>query len=93
MNTLPLIPSVNQEKNSLVNVFNTMIDGIQQLAVNARDLHNFLKVGRDFSTWIKERINQYVFVENQDYILTFTKTGERKNVVMTEYHLTGGKKV
>lgn len=71
-----------------VNVFNANIDGISQLAVNARELHSFLNVGRDFSNWIKGRINQYVFVENQDYIVTLAKTGERKNVVMTEYHLT-----
>lgn len=44
-------------------------------AVNARDLHNCLGVGRDFSTWIKQRIAKYSFVENIDYI-TLTKTGE-----------------
>lgn len=45
-------------------------------AVNARELHRFLKVGRDFSTWIKERINQYEFVENQDYqILSYDYKG------------------
>jgi phage anti-repressor protein len=30
-------------------------------------LHAFLSVGRDFSTWIKDRIKQYSFVENQDF--------------------------
>lgn len=50
-------------------------------AVNARELHNFLKVGRDFSTWIKERINQYKFVENQDYqILSYDYKGNLLNI-------------
>jgi anti-repressor protein len=55
--------------------------------VNARELHEFLKVGRDFTTWIKDRINKYGFVEGMDYIVTFTKTGERSNVVKHEYIL------
>lgn len=35
--------------------------------VNARDLHRVLEVGRDFSTWIKERIEKYNFIEGKDY--------------------------
>lgn len=38
-----------------------------QRAVNARDLHAFLESKQDFSTWIKNRIEQYGFIENQDY--------------------------
>jgi len=45
-------------------------------------------VGKDFSNWIEGRIEQYDFIEDQDYILTLAKTGERRNVLMTEYHLT-----
>ena len=36
--------------------------------VNARDLHAFLEVGRDFSSWIKNRIEVYGFAENVDYV-------------------------
>ena len=36
--------------------------------VNARDLHAFLEVGRDFSNWIKNRIEAYGFAENVDYV-------------------------
>lgn len=94
MNTiqLPLQPTLVD--NPLVNVFNTMIDGIQQLAVNARDLHSFLKVGRDFSNWIKGRINQYVFVENQDFITVQSLSSpdlanaKSRSQVRIEYHLT-----
>lgn len=56
--------------------------------VNARELYEFLKVGRDFSTWIKKRIGKYGFEENNDYILTLTRTGERKNVTRHDYYLT-----
>ena len=35
--------------------------------VSARELHEFLEVGRDFSTWIKERIEKYHFEEGKDY--------------------------
>lgn len=35
--------------------------------VNARDLYNFLEVKSDFNNWIKNRIRDYNFVENQDF--------------------------
>lgn len=35
--------------------------------VNARDLHQTLEVGRDFSTWVKERVAKYGFVDGVDY--------------------------
>jgi len=56
--------------------------------ISARELHINLNVGKDFTTWIKNRISKYRFENNQDYILTFTKIGERKNVVKHEYYLT-----
>jgi len=37
--------------------------------VDAKELHAFLGVGRDFSNWIKARINRYDFDEGFDYIL------------------------
>lgn len=49
-------------------------DGVAQ-TVNARDLHSFLRVGKDFSTWIKDRIEQYQFIENKDF-LVFPDSGE-----------------
>ena len=44
-------------------------------SVDARELHAFLGVGRDFSTWIKQRIKEYDFVESTDFII-FLETGE-----------------
>lgn len=48
-------------------------DGLD--TVNARDLHQFLEVGKDFSSWIKSRIEKYDFIEGEDYLLT--KIGEQ----------------
>lgn len=45
--------------------------------VNAQELHKTLGVARDFSTWIKGRIKQYCFIENQDYT---TKWNVLKNI-------------
>lgn len=58
--------------NQLIEI-NTSEAGIK--TVNARDLHAFLEVGKDFSSWIKSRIEQYGFSEGADYLLT--KTGEQ----------------
>lgn len=35
--------------------------------VNARELHEFLENKRQFADWIKQRINQYGFVEGEDF--------------------------
>lgn len=43
--------------------------------VSARELHEGLRVRRDYTTWIKGRIDKYGFEENIDYIV-FTKNGE-----------------
>ncbi|MBE2896240.1 antA/AntB antirepressor family protein [Pasteurellaceae bacterium HPA106] len=41
--------------------------------VNARNLHKALQVGRDYSNWIKGRIDEVGFLKEQDYI-TVQKT-------------------
>lgn len=35
--------------------------------VNLRHVHQWLEVGRDYSTWIKARIQEYGWVEGRDY--------------------------
>lgn len=56
-------------------------------AVNARELHAFLKSRQDFSTWIKNRIADYDFVENQDFV-RFHKKMEANNATLIEYAIT-----
>lgn len=60
-----------------------------QQAVSARDLHRFLESKRDFSNWIKDRIEKYGFIENQDFEV-FNNFGENPNGgrPLTEYALT-----
>lgn len=56
--------------------------------VNARELHEFLGVGKVFAAWIQDRIQQYEFVEGVDYVVTVSKTGIRKNVTQKDYFIT-----
>lgn len=56
-------------------------------AVNARELHAFLKSRQDFSTWIKNRIADYDFVENQDFV-RFHKKMEANNATLIEYAIS-----
>lgn len=57
-------------ENNLIPITTASIGGDQQQGVNARDLHQFLEVGKDFSNWIKDRINQFDFVEGVDFVKT-----------------------
>ena len=60
--------------------------GCLKQTVNARELHAFLEVKSRFNDWVKNRINECRFIENQDFV-TLTK-----NLVsggqQTEYFLT-----
>ena len=53
----------------LIPLHSQTIDGNAVETVNARELHTFLESKQDFSTWIKNRIEKYEFVENADYLL------------------------
>ena len=57
------IPSRPWLSNSLVPVIETG----EKLMVDARTLHTFLDVGRDFSNWFKDRVEKYGWVEGEDY--------------------------
>ena len=41
--------------------------------VDGRELHEFLEVGTKFTDWMRERIDKFGFVENEDYITTSEK--------------------
>lgn len=66
--------------------------------VDARVLHQFLNVGKRFASWINERIEEYGFSENEDYITykgwkLISQNGEIKkqrggNRKSIEYHIT-----
>lgn len=86
---------------SLVPVFSGELNGRFQQLCDARDLHGFLGVGRDFSNWIKGRIDHFGFDEGEDFSPVSVKRtsfetpdlanqnqsrgGDRRSI---DYHLT-----
>lgn len=54
--------------------------------VDARELHAFLNVGKDFTTWIKDRIEKYDFQEKLDFSPFLGKTSNGRP--RTEYKLS-----
>ncbi len=75
--------------NELISLTQSAINGEVQQTVNARELHAFLGSKQDFSTWIKNRIEKYEFVENQDFV-RFHKKMEANNATMIEYFVSVG---
>ncbi|HHL0958878.1 TPA: antA/AntB antirepressor family protein [Serratia marcescens] len=72
----------------LVPVFDGAISNEPTLLCNARDLHKFLGVKRDFSTWINERVSEYEFIANLDYIEFSPNSGKTGGRRRKDYHLT-----
>lgn len=58
--------------------------------VSARELHAFLEIGKDFTTWIKDRVAQYGFIEGQDFAIyllpSFGEKGQGRD--LKEYAIT-----
>ena len=75
--------------NELISLTQSAINGELQQTVNARELHAFLESKQDFSTWIKNRVEQYDFVENQDFILLHKKMEQVSGAKhLIDYHIT-----
>ncbi|HBE7691230.1 TPA: antA/AntB antirepressor family protein [Escherichia coli] len=77
--------------SQLIPVFNGTIANETALLCNARDLHAFLGVKKVFAAWITNRISEYKFIENQDYILLSNlgkQTSGRGGHNRKDYHLT-----
>lgn len=79
---------------ALIPVFVGTMQGQSIQLCDARTLHTFMVVLRDFSNWIKSRIRKFGFVEGVDYIavknlsspdLANAKSRAQK---MVDYHLT-----
>ena len=56
-------------------------------AVDARELHSFLESGQEFTAWIKNRIKQYEFIQDVDFI-RFNKVIETTGGRKIEYFVT-----
>lgn len=78
---------IKSDEKQIVSTFTGFLAGKVQYMVNARDLHQFLGSKKDFSSWIKNRIHEYKFIEEQDYF-RFTQKVEANNASMIEYHIS-----
>ena len=58
--------------------------------INARELHQKLGNKRQFANWIKQRILQYEFIENEEFICfnKFVKANKYGNKNLKEYYIT-----
>lgn len=54
--------------NELIPILLAYIGGEQIQTCNARELHKFLGVGKDFSSWVKAQIEHAAFTEDKDYL-------------------------
>ena len=73
----------------LVRVFDGVIGGFSMQVCDGRELHAFLQVGRDFSTWIPARIQKYGFEAGKDYSPVLgNRSDGGSGKPRTEYHLT-----
>jgi len=74
----------------LIPVFLEQFNGRYEQLVDARKLHQFLEVGRDYSNWIKERIDTYGFIEDEDFLGFSPKSAKTPNGgrPSLEYHIT-----
>ena len=75
--------------NELISLTQSAINGELQQTVNARELHAFLEVRTRFNDWIASRINEYDFVENQDFVI-FTENSVKiqKGRPSNEYQIS-----
>ena len=80
--------------NELIELQSQTINGNTIETVSARELHSFLESKQQFATWIKNRISEYDFQENQDFIWVSQKNetqradGQIGVAVSNEYYIT-----
>lgn len=82
------------DTTALVPVFSGVISNTSTQLCDARTLHAFMQVRRDFTTWIKARIRKFGFMLGEDFItvqnlsspdLVSAKARAQK---LSDYHLT-----
>lgn len=72
--------------DALIKIGSKEVGGSLVQTVNARDLHAFLEVGRDFSSWVKSQLYD-VFSQDVDFVV-FTEKGGNDGRPRIEYALT-----
>ena len=88
MNAIAISQTQSIESSFSVPVFQGTLNGVDESLVDARTLHKVLKVGKTFAAWIRNRIDEYSFIENQDFKAIFQtrKIGHGRGKI--DYHLS-----
>ena len=73
--------------NELIPITESLLNGEPKPTVNARELHAFLGVGKDFTNWVKAQIERARLKENRDF-LVYAQKGEKGGRPSMEYFLT-----
>ena len=60
-----------------IQITKSIINNTEINSVNAREIHEYLKVKTKFADWIKRAIEKYDFIENQDF--SILKNGNGTN--------------
>ena len=71
--------------SNLIPVFNGLIQNQPVQLCNARELHAFLEIQTRYNDWIKNRISEYGFIQDEDYLVITERTNGRPR---KEYHIT-----
>ncbi|AQX19689.1 antA/AntB antirepressor family protein [Bartonella sp. WD16.2] len=66
---------------------NNTLDQVIMGTVNARKLHEFLKIKTNFNDWITQRIQECNFKEEEDFYSVLTE-GSKDDHSKKEYYLT-----
>ena len=75
---------MNNDDNNFPPLLPMTIGGERIQTVNARDLHAFMDVGRQFAAWLPDRIDQYGFVDGVDYVV-FSETGKNPSDALPNF--------
>ena len=90
MNAIAITQTPSIESSFSVPVFQGILNGVDESLVDARTLHKVLQVGKAFAAWIRNRIDEYSFVENQDFALAIQngKAKQHGGHNKKDYHLS-----
>ena len=69
--------------NSLIQITKNTIGDAEINSVNAREIHDYLKVKTAFSHWINRAIEKYDFIENIDFVKIDKPLNNQKDYIVT----------
>ena len=79
---------MNTTEQSLIPLIDKEFSGEFIKTISARDLWKFLEIQSNFSTWIKRRIDEYGFKENEDWVAFQNWNADSTQIVSIDYFIT-----